>query len=61
MINNLIDFYIKSHPVTLGVLFFLAIYFIAINWVFFYRYFSIKNWLSLEEKSLESLLLEQIV
>ena len=57
MLNNLIDFYLKSHPVTLGVLFFLSIYFIAINWVFFYRYFSIKSWLKIEEKSLESLLL----
>ena len=57
MINNLIDFYLKSHPVTLGVLFFLAIYFIAINWVYFYRYFSMSSWLKNEEKSLESLLL----
>ncbi len=57
MINNVIDFYLKSHPITLGVLFFLAIYFIAINWIFFYRYFSIKTWLEAEEKSLESLLL----
>ena len=57
MLNNLIDFYLKSHPVTLGVLFFLALYFIAVNWIFFYRYFSIKKWFLLEEKSLESLLL----
>jgi biopolymer transport protein ExbB/TolQ len=57
MFNNLIDFYIKSHPVTLGVLFFLAIYFIAVNWVFIYRYFSVKAWMENEEKSLESLLL----
>ncbi len=57
MLNNIIDFYIKSHPVTLGVLFFLSIYFIAVNWVFFYRYFSVKNWLVVEEKSLETLLM----
>ncbi len=57
MINNLIDFYLKSHPVTLGVLFLLSIYFIVLNWVFFYRYFSLNNWLTRESASLESLLL----
>ncbi len=57
MLNNLIDFYLKSHPVTLGVLFFLALYFIAINWVFFYRYFTVKNWYVTEKESLEALLL----
>lgn len=57
MINNLIDFYLKSHPVTLGVLVLLALYFIVLNWVFFYRYFSINSWLEVENKSLESLLM----
>ncbi|QOP44007.1 MotA/TolQ/ExbB proton channel family protein [Sulfurimonas sediminis] len=57
MINNLIDFYLKSHPVTLGVLLLLSLYFIVLNWVFFYRYFSLNNWLSRESASLESLLL----
>jgi len=57
MINNLIDFYLKSHPVTLGVLLLLSVYFIVLNWVFFYRYFSLNNWLSRESVSLESLLL----
>ncbi|WP_151899918.1 MotA/TolQ/ExbB proton channel family protein [Sulfurimonas hydrogeniphila] len=57
MINNLIDFYLKSHPVTLGVLLLLSLYFIVLNWVFFYRYFSLNNWLSSESASLESLLL----
>jgi len=57
MINNLIDFYIKSHPVTLGVLSILAIYFIVLNWVFFYRYFFINGWLEIENESLESLLM----
>jgi biopolymer transport protein ExbB/TolQ len=41
----------------LGVLFFLLIYLLAVNWVFFYRYLKVKSWLSIEEKSLESLLL----
>ncbi|MBA3025665.1 MAG: MotA/TolQ/ExbB proton channel family protein [Sulfurimonas sp.] len=57
MINNLIDFYIKSHPVTLGVLALLSVYFIVLNWVFFYRYFYINAWLAKESNSLESLLL----
>lgn len=57
MINDIIDFYIKSHPVTLGVLTLLAIYFIVLNWVFFYRYLSINSWLEIENRSLESLLM----
>ncbi len=57
MINNLIDFYLKSHPVTLGVLALLSVYFIVLNWVFFYRYFTINSWLERENSSLESLLL----
>jgi len=57
MLTNLVDFYMKSHPVTLGVLFFLAIYFIAVNWLFFYRYLTLKNWFESEERSLESLLM----
>lgn len=57
MTNDLIDFYLKSHPVTLGVLALLSIYFIVLNWVFFYRYFSINNWITRENKSLEALLM----
>lgn len=57
MTNDLIDFYIKSHPVTLGVLALLSVYFIVLNWVFFYRYFSLNTWLDAESKSLETLIL----
>ena len=57
MLNNLIDFYLKSHPVTIGVLALLSIYFIILNWVFFYRYFSISSWVSKESDSLEALLM----
>jgi biopolymer transport protein ExbB/TolQ len=57
MINNLIDFYLKSHPVTIGVLILLSIYFIILNWVFFYRYFSLNSWLSRENASFEALLM----
>ena len=57
MTNDLIDFYLKSHPVTLGVLALLSLYFIVLNWVFIYRYFSLNSWLSKESNSLENLLL----
>ncbi len=57
MTNDLIDFYLKSHPVTLGVLALLSVYFIILNWVFFYRYFTINSWTTKENNSLESLLL----
>lgn len=57
MINNVIDFYLKSHPVTIGVLLLLMVYFIALNWVYFYRYFLITSWLSRETNSLESILM----
>ena len=57
MLNNLIDFYLKSHPVTIGVLALLAVYFIVLNWVFFYRYFSISSWLNNESNSLDSLMM----
>ncbi len=57
MTNDLIDFYLKSHPVTIGVLVLLSVYFIVLNWVFFYRLFSLNNWLSKESNSLETLLL----
>ena len=57
MTNDLIDFYLKSHPVTLGVLALLSLYFIVLNWVFIYRYFSINSWFSHENSSLESLLM----
>jgi biopolymer transport protein ExbB/TolQ len=57
MLNNLIDFYLKSHPVTIGVLALLSIYFVILNWVFFYRFFSINSWLEIEQNSLDSLLM----
>lgn len=57
MTNDLIDFYLKSHPVTIGVLALLSVYFLILNWVFFYRYFSLSSWLSHENDSFESLLM----
>jgi biopolymer transport protein ExbB/TolQ len=57
MFNQIIAFYIKSHPVTLIVLAVLATYFFIINWVFFYRFFTLNNWISEESLSFESLLM----
>jgi len=57
MMNDLIDFYLKSHPVTIGVLILLSVYFIVLNWVFLYRLFSLNSWSSRESNSLEALLL----
>jgi len=51
------DFIAKSHPVTLGVLLVLSLYFIVINWIFFYRWFSLNQWINIENESLESLLM----
>jgi hypothetical protein len=57
MIQSLTTFLSDSHPVTLVVLGVLSIYFIAITWVFVYRYFSLQSWVSQEKESLESLLM----
>ncbi len=57
MFNHIIDFYLKSHPVTLFVLAVLTLYFFIINWIFFYRYFSLSAWITKESSSLETLLM----
>ncbi|MFA6187954.1 MAG: MotA/TolQ/ExbB proton channel family protein [Sulfuricurvum sp.] len=57
MFEHLSDFIAKSHPVTLGVLLLLTLYFIVINWVFFYRWLSLSQWISQENETLESLLM----
>jgi biopolymer transport protein ExbB/TolQ len=57
MVDSLIDFYLQSNGVTLFVLALLAVYFIALNWVFYYRYFSLNSWASKESDSLEALLM----
>ncbi len=51
------DFIAKSHPVTLGVLLVLSLYFILINWVFIYRWLSLSEWIDVENESLETLLM----
>ncbi len=57
MIDLFIDFYLKSNGVTLFVLALLALYFLVLNWIFLYRYFSLNNWITKESNSLEALLL----
>lgn len=57
MTELLIDYYAKSNGITLAVLILLAIYFLALNWVFFYRYLSLGKWVSKETASLEALLM----
>ncbi len=57
MFQTFASFYDKSHPVTLIVLLVLSVYFISVNWVFFYRFFSLNQWISSENQSLETLLM----
>ena len=60
MFESLLDFFSKSHSITLAVLGLLAVYFIALNWIFFYRYFSLKEWIGKETSSLEALLIGSV-
>ena len=55
--ENFSDFIAQSHVVTLAVLAILSIYFLVINWVFFYRFLSINSWIGRETLSLEQLLM----
>lgn len=57
MFDSLIDFYLKSHPVTLVVLGLLSFYFILINWIFLYRLLVLHQWHEKESASLEGLLM----
>jgi len=57
MINAIMDFYIRSHFITLFVLGVLGLYFFVINWVFFYRLLVLNSWISKENRSLETLLM----
>lgn len=57
MFESFFDFIDKSHPVTLGVLLILSLYFILINWVFFYRWISLSQWIDVESETLETLLM----
>lgn len=56
MLDTLVQFYDKSHIVTLFVLLVLCLYFIAVNWIFFYRLFFLNSWIKAEEASFDSLI-----
>ena len=53
----LLDYIDRSSPITIAVLILLSIYFIIVNWIFIYRFFSLKSWIKKEEHSLETLYL----
>jgi len=57
MIDRLLDFFENSSAITIGVIVLLAVYFIIVNWIFFYRYFNLSSWKRREETSLEALLM----
>lgn len=60
MLESLSSFIDKSHPVTLGVLFILSLYFIVVNWVFLYRWMSLNQWIATESEALETLLMGSV-
>jgi biopolymer transport protein ExbB/TolQ len=51
----LLEYIHRSSVITIAVLVVLSIYFVAINWIFLYRYFLLNNWLKKEEGALEYL------
>jgi len=57
MFETLSGYYLKSNSVTLAVLALLAVYFVTINWTFFYRFLALNRWVAKETNSLESLLM----
>lgn len=56
-LDILLDYIDRSSSITIAVLLLLSIYFIIVNWIFFYRFFSLRSWIKKEEHSLESLYL----
>jgi len=54
-IDILLDYLSRSSSITIAVLILLSIYFIIVNWIFFYRFFTLKSWIKKEENSLESM------
>ena len=51
------DFIFDMHPVSLLAIVVLIIYFLAINWVFFYRFLFLNDWMGKEQASLDGLFL----
>ncbi len=54
-IDLLLDYLQKSNAITIGVLLLLSIYFILVNWIFFYRYILLLVRLQREKFSLETI------
>ncbi|MRI83614.1 MAG: MotA/TolQ/ExbB proton channel family protein [Nitratiruptor sp.] len=44
----------KSNPITIAVLGILSLYFILVNWTFFYRFLILTFWIARERRSLET-------
>jgi len=52
-----LDYIYRSNSITIAVLLLLSFYFIAINWIFLYRFLLLKRWIKREDQSLKSLIL----
>ncbi len=56
-LDTFLDYIDKSSPITIAVLLLLSLYFIVINWIFFYRYILLKSWIKKEDLSLHSIMM----
>lgn len=57
--NSMITYLEGSSFVTILIFLLLSIYFIAVIWIFIYRYLHLSNWISREKESLETLFSEE--
>ena len=51
------EFIANMHPVSLFAILVLGVYFLAINWIFLYRFLFLNDWMNKEQASLDGLLL----
>ena len=56
-LDTFLDYIDKSSSITIAVLLLLSLYFIVINWIFFYRYILLKSWIKKEDLSLHSIMM----
>ena len=54
--NLLFEWFDKSGIITVIIIVLLSLYFIAINWIFFYRLFFLQKWFKIERNTTENLL-----
>jgi len=54
-IDLLLAYLERSSTITIAVLVVLSLYFILVNWIFFYRYLILTFWLGREKRSLEAM------